>query len=308
VYAARLSLLSLIALVGLAQQASAIPADDLLNSLKPTADVNDYAGLLTPAERESLEARCRLLRQRTGAQLAVVTLKSLEGGQIDDFANKLFKRWSIGEKGKDNGILLLVAVDDRQMRIEVGYGLEPIVPDALAGRIVQNQLRPNFRNQQYAAGLTAAVNALSELVENGEPAPEPSERQPGAGLAILFLALFVAVGAFALGVGLGIPEVRQAVFGALFGGVAMLAGVAAAGPVALAIHIPLAIICAVMGWKLAQQADGDGGRPWRHTDWNWGDFSSGSGGGWSSGGGGFSQSWGGFGGGSSGGGGASGSW
>ena len=103
-------LLSIVVLVGLVRQAGAIPSDDLLKSLKPTADVNDFAGLLTRAERESLEDRCRLLRDRTGAQLAVVTLKSLEGGEIDDFAVKLFKQWGIGQKDKRNGLLLLVAI------------------------------------------------------------------------------------------------------------------------------------------------------------------------------------------------------
>jgi uncharacterized protein len=84
------------------------------------------------------------LRRKTGAQFAVVTLKSLEGGQIDDFANKLFKKWGVGEKGKNNGIMLLVAMQDRKARIEVGYGLEPILPDALAGRVLDEQLFPAF--------------------------------------------------------------------------------------------------------------------------------------------------------------------
>src|SRR4051794_29252031 len=101
-----------------AQAAFAIRADELLRSLRPTADVNDFAGLLSPAEREQLEARCWQLRERTGAQLAVVTLKSLDGGQIDDFAVKLFKSWGIGQKDQKNGVLLLVAISDRKARIE----------------------------------------------------------------------------------------------------------------------------------------------------------------------------------------------
>src|SRR5215213_4652884 len=100
-----------------------IPADKLLQSLRPAADVNDYAGILSPAEKTALEQRCRQLRDKNGAQLAVVVLQSLQGGQIDDFAVKLFKQWGIGQQGKNNGILLLVALDDRKARIEVGYGL-----------------------------------------------------------------------------------------------------------------------------------------------------------------------------------------
>ena len=81
----------------------AIPADDLLKSLRPTGDVDDYAGLLSPTEKAELETRCRELRKRTGAQLAVVTLQSLRGDDIEDFANKLFTRWGIGEKEKKDG-------------------------------------------------------------------------------------------------------------------------------------------------------------------------------------------------------------
>ena len=93
---ARLFLAIIFALVvGSVRHAEAIPTDDLLNSLRPTGDVNDFAALLSSAEKDALEARCRLLRERTGAQLAVVTLKSLRGGQIDDFANKLLDRKSV---------------------------------------------------------------------------------------------------------------------------------------------------------------------------------------------------------------------
>src|SRR5207302_2899294 len=114
-----------------AQGQEELPSDRLLRTLQPTADVNDFAAILAPAQRDALEERCKALREKTGAQLAVVTLKSLEGGQIDDFAVKLFQRWGIGDKDKKTGILLLVAVQDRKARIEVGYGLEPILPDAL---------------------------------------------------------------------------------------------------------------------------------------------------------------------------------
>src|SRR6188508_2937678 len=84
--------------LNLVQAQNKIPADQLLKSLQPTADVNDFAGILTPAEREQIEARCRTLRDKTGAQLAIVTLKSLQGGQIDDFAVRLFKQWGIGQQ------------------------------------------------------------------------------------------------------------------------------------------------------------------------------------------------------------------
>jgi uncharacterized protein len=312
------SLLIFLLFVGLVRQAPAIPTDDLLKSLQPSADVNDFAGILSPAEKQALEARCRQLREQTGAQLAVVTLRSLNGGEIDDFTNKLFKRWGIGQKGKKNGLLLLVAIVEHKARIEVGYGLEPIIPDVLAGRIIDHQLRPQFRNQQYAAGLTAAVNELCVLVEKGEPADREALAQPERPLAnqlsgILFLTVFVAAGALLLGTGLGLPQSGMALFGLVFGGVAMLAGFAIAGGLALVAHLTVGIACTALGWYFAKHGNGNwlsNGQQWgsSRSNWNWGDFSGSSGSGWSSGGGGFSQSWGGFGGGSSGGGGASGGW
>ena len=305
-------LLIVFAVVGGARHACAIPADDLLKSLQPTADVNDFAGLLSPAEKEALEARCKLLRKRTGAQLAVVTLKSLRGGQIEDFAEKLFKRWGIGQK-KNNGLLLIVAMEDRGSRIEVGYGLEPIVPDVLAARILDHELRPRFRQQQYAAGLSAAVNSLCELVERGVPADREAlaaREHPGFS-TIAFLTVFVILGSFILGGGLGSRSVPSTLFGLLFAGIPMAIASGIAAPLALVLQVPLSLVSAVLGYHLARPDSGS--RPGRRRGSarrptsDWGVFNT-PGGGWSSGGGGFSGGWGGFGGGSSGGGGASSSW
>ncbi|HEX4414062.1 MAG TPA: TPM domain-containing protein [Lacipirellulaceae bacterium] len=300
-----------------ARQAAAIPSDDLLKSLHPTADVNDFAALLTPAEKASLEARCRQLRERTGAQLSVVTLKSLEGGNIEDFSVKLFKRWGIGQKDQKNGVLLIVAMDERLARIETGYGIEPIIPDILAARIIDNQLKPQFRNHQYEAGLRSTVNAICELIEKGTPADRAAlanQRPDDWFTTVLFLCIFVGFGGFALGLGSGIPQIGFALFGLFFGGMATALGYGIGGNTSLAIHLPLAIMTALAGFKLAKQGGGGprGGRRYGTSGWNWGSFPTSSGGwssgGWSSGGGGFSQDWGGFGGGSSGGGGATGSW
>ena len=306
--------------VGSTRWVLAIPADDLLNSLKPTADVDDFAGILTTEEKATLEARCRQLRERTGAQLAVVTLKSLAGGQIDDFANKLFARWHIGQKDKSNGLLLLVAMEEHKSRVEVGYGLEPIIPDVLAGRVLDHQLRPRFREKQYAAGISAAVNALCELIEKGEPADRAALAAEQAGsktdklFLALFLTIFVAVGALVLGIGLGVKTVPIVLFGLFFWGVAIAVGLAAAWPLAPLIHFPVSLVAGALGWRSARNTSGGGkGSGSRGgsgpSAWDWGNWSGSSGGGWSSGGsGGFSSDWGGFGGGSSGGGGASSDW
>jgi uncharacterized protein len=326
--ALRYSLLSALIVVALANRAAAIPSDDLLKSLRPTSDVNDFAHLLKPYEVQSLEECCKQLRERTGAQLAIVTLKSLDGGEIDDFTNKLFARWKIGHKDKRDGVLLLVAIADHKARIEVGYDLEPIIPDILAGRIIDQQLRPPFRNAQYFVGLTAAANAICELVEKGDPADRQAlargqDDKPGAISTIIFSSFFVGFGAFILGLGLGLPQVRSIFFGLIACALAGMFAFSIAGVAALAVHSLVGIVCAFFGWNAAKfSGPGNSGSSrtrrssWNWggfpgsvgTSWNWGDFSGSSGGSWSSGDGGFSQGWGGFGGGSSGGGGASGSW
>jgi uncharacterized protein len=289
-----------------------IPTDRLLHSLRHAAHVSDFAGVLTPVQKESLEARCRQLREKTGAELAVVTLQSLEGGQIDDFAVRLFQQWGIGQKDRDNGVLLLVALDDREARIEVGYGLEPILPDALAGRVLDQQLFPAFKQQKYGEGLAAAVERLATIIEKNEPASAHLRGKadpPGTFLTVLILSLFVAIGSFALGVSLNRPP--GCLVPLIFVAIPIFIGLAIAFPLAPLVHVPLSLVMMWLGWQ-SRQNQGRKGR--RAADWTsgpaWDTWTSGGGGsGWS--GGGFSgggTSWGGFSGGSSGGGGASGSW
>jgi uncharacterized protein len=294
-----------------------LPTDRLLRSLQPSADVNDFADILKPAEEAAIESRCRQLREKTGAQLAVVTLKSLEGGQIDDFAVKLFERWGIGQKDRKNGVLLLVAVEDRKARIEVGYGLEPILPDALAGRILNDELFPAFKQQRYEDGLSAAVNRIAAIVEKNEPAPK-NLQQPGrlnSQLPVVaILTLFVAMGSFVLGSNFTKLSCGQIAFSCLSIGIPFLMGLVAAFPLAPIVHIPMALVFGWLGWRARQYGLSAGGnsrrtrtsRSWpTGSSWNFPMGNSGWGGGGFSGGGG---SWGGFGGGRSGGGGASGSW
>lgn len=289
-----------------------IPSDVLRKSLKPSADVNDFAGILSPSDNAALESRCAELRQKTGAQLAVVILKSLQGGQVDDFTNKLFSEWGVGEKGKNNGLMLLVALDDRKARIEVGYGLEPVLPDALAGRILQEQLFPAFKQQRYGDGMRAAVDRIVEIVVRGEPAPAqivPNRRNDIP--TLLFLGLFVGIGSFFVGAGLGARVGILILWGGFFGGVALFIGIAAA-PIAPIVHGCFAVAFGLLGWRTGRRKP-----EWFRSDnrttggyaddmWVWGSSGGGSSSDWSSGG--FSSSSGSFGGGSSGGGGASGSW
>ncbi len=220
------------------------------------------------------------MREKTGAQLAVVTLASLDGGQIDDFANKLFKQWGIGQQGKDNGLLLIVAMKERRSRIEVGYGLEGIIPDALAGRILDHKLRPRFRRQQYAAGLIDAVDALCELVERGEPAnQEPvANEHKGGGFgttALLYLlAAGVGSGGIALGVGLATRATSSIVFGSSLVAVPMAIGMLVAWPRGPQLHLFVAVLTTAFGWYSARHGTPPGGGRRRRAtrgmpSWNW---------------------------------------
>jgi uncharacterized protein len=296
--------------------AAAAPFDDLLNSLQPTADVNDFAGILSPQERDALEQRCRQLRERSGAQLAVVVLRSLQGGEIDDFTVKLFQKWGVGQAGQNNGVMLLVALEDRKARIEVGYGLEPILPDALAGRILQQQLFPAFKQQQYAAGLTAAVNRIAEIVERNEPAPadvpDPNRAPLAAVICFcLFITVWVSPPSIGLGHSLRTKKAIPALVLLIFPGFAMLFANGAGMPWFTQVWIAVCTIAAAtFGYNLKPTFTwSGGGGSGTGTGWDW--SAGGGGGSWS--GGGFSGgssggSWGGFSGGSSGGGGASGGW
>ena len=136
---------------------SASPVD--FAGLKPQGYVSDFAHVLAPGPRAQLEHYCKSLEQQTGAELAVVTLPTLNGEPIEDVANDMFRKWGVGKKGKDEGLLLLLVTQDRRMRLEVGYGLEPIIPDGFAGSILRS-MRPALREQRYDEALEVINQAL----------------------------------------------------------------------------------------------------------------------------------------------------
>jgi uncharacterized protein len=146
---------------------SAQGSDKLLNSLQPRGLVNDYANVISAAEENQLVAILTELQQKTGAQVAVVTLPSLDGGQIDDFSIRLAERWGIGQKGKDNGVLLLGATQERRgnrLRIEVGYGLEGVINDAAAGRILDTYVVPAWSQKQYGTAIAKGGAAIAQRI------------------------------------------------------------------------------------------------------------------------------------------------
>lgn len=128
----------------------------------PTQDkyVNDYTGTLTSDTKGKIISAGKELYEKTGAEAAVVVIDTTDNVSIEDYANELFRKWGIGTKGKDNGVLLLVAVDDRNMRIEVGYGLEGALPDGKTGRISDDYIIPYFKNGDYDSGILSGYYAI----------------------------------------------------------------------------------------------------------------------------------------------------
>jgi len=266
--------------------------------------VNDYAGLLSTAGKTQLEAKIAELEEDTTAEVAVVTIKSLEGDSIEDYAVRLFETWKIGKKDKNNGVLLLVALDDRKMRIEVGYGLEPIITDGRAGRIRDNDVLPKFKQNDYEGGITAGVAAIEKYIRDGTP-PAPLEDNPVKSLFGDFTVAFFMLSMITIYMSGFMARSKSIWLGGIWGAVAgAIMGLTIGGVAALVI---MPIIFAGLGLgtdallsKNYQKQVAAG----KSTDWHrtWGGF--GGFGGGSGGGGGF----GGFGGGGSGGGGASGGW
>ncbi len=141
---------------------------------KPSSYVNDYAGLLSEGTRQNLEQTLYNFEQQTSNQVVVAIFPSLEGGSLEDFSIHLAEKWKIGTKGHDNGVILLVFKNDRKVRIEVGYGLEGALPDAIAKRIIENEITPAFKQGDYDGGVSRAVGAILKATR-GEYRAEPKK-------------------------------------------------------------------------------------------------------------------------------------
>lgn len=185
--------------------------------------VNDAAGVLQPAEREALEQRLRAFESQTQHQFALLTLPTLDGEAIEDFGIRVAEAWKLGAKGKDDGLILLVAVQERRVRIEVGYGLEGEIPDALAGRVIRDVITPRFREGHHAEGINLAFDVLMkaaggtgvELRDVAQPQAGQGGNGPGPGMIIFLVVLFILfTGGFR---GFGGFVVGQAIGGMLGG-------------------------------------------------------------------------------------------
>jgi len=182
-----------------------LSAQNLPERPVPPHIVNDFAGVLSASERDALEQQLVQFNNETSTQIAIVTVKSLDGTSVDDFAFKLGEKWGIGQKGKDNGILILVKPkygnEKGKAFIATGYGLEGVVPDAVANRIVDNEMIPHFEQNDYYGGLLAAANTLKKLTRGEFTADAYMQKTKPQGNAIgafipfiIFLIFFIFFG------------------------------------------------------------------------------------------------------------------
>lgn len=161
--------------------------------------VVDEAAMIPADARQRIEQKLAAFEQRTGNQVAVLTIESLQGDPLEDFSQRTVETWKLGKAGKDNGVLFLVSEQDRQMRIEVGYGLEPELTDAESGRILANVVRPAFRNGDFGGGIEQGVDSVLGALGGAEvPAAEPApavETNVPAGFKLIMLFI---LGVFSL--------------------------------------------------------------------------------------------------------------
>jgi uncharacterized protein len=260
-----------------------------------TARVTDLTGTLSGGAVTRIEAKLADLEAKKGSQIAVLIVPTTQPEEIEQFGIRVEDTWKLGRKGVDDGAYLIVAKNDRRVRIEVGYGLEGALPDAVANRIIAETITPHFKLGDYDGGVEAGVDQMISVV-NGEPLPEPDpkwERQSGLGHFLALLLVLVFVGS----------RVLLAMFGRLFGSVAT--GGLTGGIVWLLSHVlPIGVGAGIVAFLFAMLA-GSNSRGWSAGSGWGGGFGGGLGGGFGGGGGGGGFSGGGGGGG---GGGASGSW
>jgi uncharacterized protein len=265
--------------------------------------VNDQAGMLGENYVTTLEQQLKELEEETGAQVAVLTVPSLEGDPIEDFSIRVVETWKLGRAEADDGVLILIARDDRRMRIEVGYGLEGVLTDAQSGRIIDRLMKPRFRAGDFEGGVGAAVDAISAAIR-GEPVELP-EKTTGTRANPGSLIFFLIFGLPFINVALSSKGAAGWILGFFLTPFFFAFPAAIFGVKAGLIMVLIWLVTFVM-LRLFRPRTPTGGSGSKKGTF-WGPFIGGSGGG-GFGGGGFSG--GGFsgGGGSFGGGGASGGW
>jgi len=265
--------------------------------------VNDYADLISPAAEARIEQTLAALERDEGAQVVVLTVEGLEGELLEEYSLRVAETWKLGREQQDDGALLFIAKDDRKMRLEVGYGLEPVLTDVMSRRILDQVLRPGFRAGDFDGGVERAVDAVDGLIRGTSTLPPPSQKGVQSDLPprmfgvlwLLFLVPFILVV-------IGTNPFQWFLYLFLIPFV-FVGGLTVAGPSASPFFtafwlIGAPIIWSFFGRRRKKQKSGKGRRraAWSSGTWSsgGGGFSSGggfSGGGGSFGGGGSSSSW-----------------
>ena len=293
----RAALLPWLVAAALLLGAGGLPAEPVVAIPPLTGPVVDQTGTLSAADKAALEAKLGELQARKGSQIGVLLVPTVRPEAIEQFSMRVAEAWRLGRKDVDDGVLLLVATGDREVRIEVGYGLEGVIPDATANRVIDEYIVPRFRAGDLPGGIAAGVERLIALVD-GEPLPEPVAGPSGdSSLTNLFPVVFI--------LSLAVGGVLRRVLGPFPGAVGT--GAVAAGVTwLLAGVLGVTVFMGIVGLILGLVGGGGGGRWSSYPRGRHGGFGGGfggSGGGFGGGGGGFSGGGGGFGGG-----GASGRW
>jgi uncharacterized protein len=177
-----------------------------VSDLKPSNYVTDFAGVLDGGTVSQLNELALELKQKTNAELAVVTVKSLDGVPVEDFAVDLFKQWGIGGKQDDRGVLVLLAVNDRKYRVETGYGLEPILPDGRVGGFAREMV-PHLRSGDYSAAISLISNRIAQAIAEDSGVkltgiaklPSRRETQKIPGFLLFLLFIFIILMLFGVG-------------------------------------------------------------------------------------------------------------
>lgn len=159
--------------------------------------VHDEANVLAPSTKALLESVLKADRDSTSNQIAVLIVTSLQGESLEDYSLRVSEKWRLGQESKDNGVLLLIAINDREIRIETGYGLEGVLTDALSSRINRNEIAPYFRQANYDEGVKAGVMAIIQAIKGEYKNDEPpvrrkSKRSPISTILIIIVILIIA--------------------------------------------------------------------------------------------------------------------
>lgn len=159
----------------------------------PNQLVTDYTGTLSQSETQALERKLLAFEDSTSTQIAVVLIRTTDGYDVADYAVRLGQKWGVGGKKYNNGIILLAALEDRTVTIQTGYGMEGALPDIIAHRIIQNEIRPNFSRQQYYQGLDAATNAIIAYTKGEYKADPRDRREKGDGIPVILIVIIAIV-------------------------------------------------------------------------------------------------------------------